>query len=99
LRSKNNPAIAMIAAPLAKIAGPAGLRDFVRLRHLAAAIFPAVALLVVVHRAFLAARFATRFVRRKSCCANHGHQNRKQDLRVISHGASFARGFPLSQEE
>ena len=59
--------------------------------HLAVAILPAIALLVIVHRAVLARLFATRFVGGETCRANHGRQNRKQDLRIIFHVISLVR--------
>jgi hypothetical protein len=58
---------------------------------LAAAIFPAIAFLVVVHRAILAALLAARFVRRKCRRAYDRRQNRKQDLRVLFHGINLVR--------
>src|SRR6267143_927844 len=56
---------------------------------LAAAVFAAVAFLVVVHGAVLASLFAARLVCRESCRANRCRQNRKQDLRVILHTVSY----------
>ena len=70
------------------------MRSPIQDRHfslLAVAILPAIALLVVVHRTVLAGLFATRFVGGKSCRANHGRQNRKQDLRIIFHVISLVR--------
>ena len=58
---------------------------------LTVATLTAIALLVVVHRTVLAALFATRLVGGKSCRANHGCQNRKQDLGVIFHVISLVR--------
>jgi len=58
---------------------------------LTVATFSAVALLVVVHRTVLAGLFASRLVCRKSCCANHCRQNRKQNFSVILHEISFVR--------
>lgn len=58
---------------------------------LTVATLTAIALLVVVHRTVLAALFATRLVGGKGCRANHGRQNRKQDLSVIFHVISLVR--------
>jgi len=58
---------------------------------LTVATLPAIALLVVVHRAVLAGLFASRLFGGKSCRANHGRQNRKQNLSVILHKISFVR--------
>ena len=62
-------------------------------RHsgLAVAILPAIAFLVVVHRTVLSGLFATRFVGGKSCRANHGRQDREQNLSVIFHVISLVR--------
>ena len=51
------------------------------------ATFPAIALLAVVHGTVLAARFAIRLVCRKGSRADRRNQNRKQDSRIIFHGA------------
>ncbi len=70
------------------------MRSPIQDRHsfrLTVAILPAIALLVVVHRAVLAGLFATRFVGGETCRANHGRQNRKQDLSVIFHVISLVR--------
>ncbi|PYJ12552.1 MAG: hypothetical protein DME94_11985, partial [Verrucomicrobia bacterium] len=57
----------------------------------AVATFPAIALLIIVHRTILAGLFAIRLVRRKGYRANRCHQNRKQYFCVIFHTISFAR--------
>jgi hypothetical protein len=54
---------------------------------LTAALFAAIAFLLVVHRTVFAGFFAALFVRRKTCCANHGREDRHQDGR---------RGFHLN---
>ena len=60
--------------------------------RLAIAGLPAIAFLVVVHWAVLAALFATGWlVRRKGSRANHRHQNREQDFRIIFHTCIFGR--------
>ena len=59
----------------------------IELLFTAIAIFPAIALLVIVHGTVLAALFAIRLVRRKRYRANRRDQNRKQDFRIIFHGA------------
>ena len=51
----------------------------------AVAAFPAIAFLIVVHRAVLAGLFAIRLVRCKRRAANRRRQNRKQGLRIIFH--------------
>ena len=58
---------------------------------LTVAVLPAIARLVVVHRTVLAGLFATRFVGGKSCRANHGRQDREQNLSVIFHVISLVR--------
>jgi sensor domain CHASE-containing protein len=58
------------------------------LRSLAAvAALPAIAFLVVVHGTVLAGLFASRLIRRKSYRADRCRQNRKQNFRIIFHGA------------
>ena len=58
---------------------------------LTVATLTAIALFVVVHRTVLASFFTTWLVGGKSCRANRGCQNRKQDLSVIFHVISLVR--------
>ena len=67
----------------------------------AATFLPAVAGLVVVHRAVLAALLAA--LRRGLCCkrarANHRRQNRKQNFRVRLHTPNLPREMNQKQAE
>ena len=67
---------------------------------LAAATLTAIAGLIIVHRAILARRRATRFVCGETHCANRGCQNRKQDFEMTSHELpSLATIVKASQKE
>jgi hypothetical protein len=84
------------AAPRAMPTMPPRARRMISIERnapptLTVATLPAIALLVVVHRTVLAGLFASRLVGGKSCRANHGRQNRKQDLSVIFHLINLVR--------
>jgi hypothetical protein len=85
------PSVPLVPGPYSRAFRILTIQEREILLLTAVATLPAIAFLVIIHRAVLTCLAALRLVRRKRHGTNRRQQDGKQDLRVIFHRISLVR--------